>query len=115
MGGHTELADLIHLVGTDLDLGWLTIGTNHRRVQRLVEVGFGHGDIVFKPPRHRLPHGVDDSQGLVAVLDRVDDNAKSEQIVNIFILEAAFDHLFIDRIKVFRPAVNHQVIKAVFA
>ena len=51
--GDAELGPPVHLLGADLHLDRLALGPDHRRVQRLVEVELGHGDVVLEPALHR--------------------------------------------------------------
>ena len=87
-----------------LDLERLSLRPDHGRVQRLVHVHLGHGDVVLEPPGHRLPQRVDDADRAVAVLDRVDQDADGGQVVDLVELLAALRHLGVDRVEVLGPA-----------
>ena len=83
VGGDAVLGPLVHLLGADLHLERLALGPHHRRVQRLVEVELGHGDVVLEPPLHRLPRGVDGAQRGVAVLHRLDDDPDADEVEDL--------------------------------
>ena len=52
-------------------------------MQRLVHIGFRHGNVILEPPRNRLIHLMDDSQRPIAVFHRIYDNTHRKQIVNL--------------------------------
>ena len=104
VGGDARLGPLVHLPGADLHLEGLALGPHHRRVQRLVEVELGHGDVVLEPALHRLPRGVDGAQGGVAVLVAADDHPDADQVVDVVELPVLDDHLLVDAPVVLRPA-----------
>ena len=102
--GDAELGQLVHLARADLDLQRQPLGTDHRRVQRLVHVELRHRDEVLEAPRQRLPQRVDDADRAVAVLDRVDDHAHRREVVDLVELAALAGHLRVDRVEVLRAA-----------
>ena len=51
VGGDAVLGGLVHVVGADLDLERLALRPDDRRVERLVHVELGHGDVVLEPAR----------------------------------------------------------------
>ncbi len=104
--GDAVLGPAVHLVGTDLELDRAALGPHHRRVQRLVEVELGHRDVVLEPTLHRPPQRVDRAQRAVTVLDRVDDHAHADEVVDLVELLAPHDHLLVDRPVVLRPAAH---------
>ena len=88
--GDAVLGGLVHLLGPDLDLQRLALGTDHSRVQRLVEVQLRRRDEVLETPRQRLPERVDHADGPVAVLDRVDEHPHRGQVVDLVELPPFF-------------------------
>ena len=94
----------MHLARTDLELDRAPFGPDHRRVQRLVEVELGHRDVVLEATLDRPPERVDRTQGAIAILDRIDDDAHADEVVDLVELLAAHDHLLVDRPVVLRPA-----------
>ena len=69
----TELGDLVHRLGADLDLERIPL-RHDGRMQGLIAVGLRHGNIVLEPSRDRLPHRVDDAEHAIAVLNRRDED-----------------------------------------
>ncbi len=104
VGGDAVLRRLVHLVGADLDLQRAALGSDHRRVQRLVEVELGHRHPVLEAAGQRLPERVDDPDGAVAVLDRVDQDAHGREVVDLVELAALLGHLRVDGVEVLRAA-----------
>ena len=49
MRGRRRIRHAVHLVGADLDLKGHALVAQERRVQRLVAVGLGPGDVVLEP------------------------------------------------------------------
>ena len=104
VGGDAELGPLVHLLGADLHLERLALRTDHGRVQRLVEVELGLGDVVLEAALHRLPRGVDRAEGGVAVLHRVDDDPDADEVEDVVEALAPDDHLLVDAPVVLRAA-----------
>ena len=97
-----ELGPLVHLLGTDLDLDRPALGTDDRRVQRLVQVELRRRDVVLEATGHRRPPRVDLAQDRVAVAHRVDEDADAHQVVDLVELATAHDHLLVDRVVLLR-------------
>ena len=55
VGSNAVLGLLVHLVGSNLNLERAGRGADNRRVERLVVIDLGHGDIVFKATGHGVP------------------------------------------------------------
>src|SRR5688572_7272634 len=72
-----RLRDLVHVLGTDLHLDRHAVRTEQRRVQRLVAIRAGDGDVVLEPPGHRLVHAVYVAKRAVAGIDGFDQDRKS--------------------------------------
>ena len=53
----------VHLLGADLDFQVMAFRTNHRSMQRAVEVFLGIGDVVVKLARYVVPEAVDMTEG----------------------------------------------------
>ena len=106
MCGDAVLGVLVHFVGADLNLDRTPTGTNHRRMQRLIEVELRHGDIVFETPGNRVPPAVKRSQYRIAVANCLDQYAHGDKIKDLIKGFITDDHLLIDRIVVFRPPTH---------
>ncbi len=61
MGGNTKQGFFVHFLGADLEFGRLVIRAKDGRMQALVAIGLGHGDVVFDAIGFRLPERVDDA------------------------------------------------------
>ena len=106
MCGDAVLGVLVHLVGADLNLNRTPAGTNHRRMQRLIEVELRHGDIVFEAPGNGVPSTVECSQNRIAVANCLDQHAHRDKIKDLIEGFITDDHLLIDRIVVFRSPAH---------
>src|SRR5207244_11046664 len=52
-------------------------------VQRLVEVGPWHRDVVLEAAGDRMPYLMDDAECAIATADRISDDAESQQVVDL--------------------------------
>ena len=104
MRGDTELGAVVHLVRADLDLDRAPLRTDHRRVQRLVQVELRGRDVVLEAAGDRVPAGVDRAEHGVAVADVVDQHPDADQVVDLGELATARHHLLVDRVVLLRPA-----------
>ena len=66
--GDPFFRELVHLLSSNLNLKCDAAGTNHRRMQRLIQVRPRHSDKIFDPAGHRMPFVVNHSQRRVAIL-----------------------------------------------
>ena len=108
MGGDAVFRHAVHLPGPDLHLegeGDLA-PADHRRVQRLVHVGLGHGDIILEPAGHLVPQGVHNTQHGVAVGNGVHDDADGHQVIDLVKGLLLQHHLPVNGIEVLGPAVD---------
>ena len=92
------------MVGSDLNLERLGVGTDDRGVQALVHVRLGHGDVVVELAGNRSPQRVDHAQGRVAVLHVANQQPDGVQVVDLVELGALALHLLVDRVQVLGPA-----------
>ncbi len=106
VGRDADLGHLVHRVGPDLDLERLAVERDDRRVERLVEVVLGDGDVVVELARDRTPQRVDDAQRRVAVPDLVDQQADGVDVVDLAELRALALHLLPDAVDVLRAALQ---------
>ncbi len=98
------LGDQVHLSGPDLDLEGLAGLADHRRMERLVEVGLGHRDVVLDPPRHGPPELVDHAEGGVAIPGLGHDHPEGQDVVKLRDLDAVALHLEPDGVVALHPA-----------
>ena len=104
--GDTVFGDFVHLVSPYLYLERLSVIAYDCGVQRLIHVWLRHGDVVLEPAGNRLPHGVDDAQNGVAVLDSVDDDPDRYQVKDLIYLLILELHLPVYTVKMLCSAVN---------
>ena len=82
VSGNTLLGDAVHFLRADLHLEGLP-GVNDGGVQRLVEVGPWHRDVVLEAAGDRMPYLMDDAECAIATADRISDDAESQQVVDL--------------------------------
>src|SRR5690606_16112844 len=87
--------------GADLHLDRHAVRPEQRRMQRLVTVDAGDGDVILEAPRHGAIEAVDDSQDAITRVDRIDDDAKAEYIDDRRQRHAFAPHLLINAVQVF--------------
>ena len=98
--------DPVHLIGANLHLKGHAVFAHDRRMQRLVHVGLGHGDIVLEAVGHLLPERMHDAQHRIAILHAVHQYAQRDQVVNLLEGLVLQHHLAIDAVKVLGPAID---------
>ncbi len=80
--GDALFGDTVHFLGADLNFKRLP-RINYRRVQRLVEVWPGHGNVILEAAWNGPPHLMDYAERRVAIAYRVGDDAHGQQVVNL--------------------------------
>ena len=96
MRGDTEFGTTVHVPRTNLDFDRLTAGADHRGVQRLVHVELRHGDVILEPAGNRIPPRMHGTKRRIAVLNGIDDDTYTYQIVDVREIMATHDHLLVD-------------------
>src|SRR3990172_10520799 len=86
----------VHLLGPDLDLHHLGVGTEHGGMQGLVEVRLRHRDVVLEPARDRPPEAVHDAKRLVTLPYRPGDDTEPDQVVDVIEVDPLARHLVED-------------------
>ena len=112
MGGNAVLGLLMHLVGSNLNLERTGRGADDRRVERLVVIDLGHGDIVFKATGHGVPQRMHRAERGVAIAHRMRDDTQCHQVVDLGEFLALALHLLVDGPIVLGTAVNLEVLQA---
>ena len=102
VGRHPKLGLAVHFTGADLHLDRLAAGPDDRRVQRLVQVELGHGDVVPEPTGDRPPQGVDGAECGVGVRLVGDDDPHAHQVVDLVEAPTSDHHLFVQAPQVLR-------------
>ena len=108
MGGDAVFRHAVHFPCADLHLERERnlAPADDGRVQRLVHVGLGDGDIILEPAGHLVPQGVDNAEHGVAVGNGIHDDADGHQVVNLVEGLLLEHHLPVNGIEVLGPAVD---------
>jgi len=106
VGHHAELGMLVHVPGADLRLEGLIFGSDHGRVQRLVQVALGGGDVIVELPGDVLPEPVHDSQGGITGGDVPHQDAYRPQVEDLLQVQIFVLHLAPDTVDVLGPAAD---------
>ena len=104
--GDAGLRHALHVLGADLYLDGAAVGAEQHRVQGLVAVGLGDGDVVLEAPRHGLVDVVHHAQHAVAGVHLVDHDAETVHVGDLVEAEALVAHLVVDAIKVLLAALD---------
>ena len=82
VGGDAFFRDAVHFLRADLHFKRLAAMQNGG-MQRLVEIGPRHGDVIFEAARDRAPDVVHHAERGVAVSLGVRDDAHGQQVINL--------------------------------
>ncbi len=104
--GHAVLGVLMHLARADLHLERTAGVVLDHRVQRLVAVGLGLGDVVVELAVDRAVALVDAPQHGVAGGDVVDDHAYGADVEHVVEVQLLAAHLLPDAVDVLGPALD---------
>ena len=98
----------VHCFSPDLDFHSFSVRPDNRSVQRLIMIGFRHGDIILKPSGNRLPQGMHHTQCFIAsfFLVRIKYYAKGNKVINFVKIYMLLMHLFINTVNMFCPSFN---------
>ena len=97
-GGEPAFGVIVHFLGTNLKLDNLFVVGDDGSMERLVAVLFWHGNVVFEATVHRVEKRMDDAEDEVAGGSVLDDEAKSDDVVNAVDVLVVFSELFMKRI-----------------
>src|SRR6266550_1611049 len=114
MRGDSVLRGAVHLTRADLDLEQLSIGSEHSRVKRLIAVRLRLRDVVLNALLQRRELVVNYAQRVVAIWNRVDEDADGQQVVDLLVRLVPFLHLLLDRPQMLGPARHFDVIDGGF-
>lgn len=112
VGGEPAFGDVLHALRADLHLDPHSVGSHHRRVQRLVAVGLGHRNPVPQPVGLGGVNVGDRGVNLPALgflrrkRQRLEDDADGEQVVNLLERNLLALHLAPDRVDAFHASRN---------
>ena len=68
-GSKTALGIIVHFLRANLKLDNLSVWRNDGGMERLITVGFWHGNIVFDTTVHRMVQGMNNTENKVAGRD----------------------------------------------
>ncbi len=100
MRGDAFFRDSVHFLGANLNFKGLP-PVDDRGVQRLIEIGARHRDVVFETAGHGTPDVMDDAECGIAVALRIRDDAYGEEIVNLVEAAALADDFSVQREEAF--------------
>ena len=113
VGCDARFGNTMHLRRPDLYFHPLTKGSDDRRVQGLVHVPLGHGDIVLEASGNRLPRGMDNAEHFIALPDVLHEDPDGDQIIDLVDIHITALHLAIDGVEVL-AASGHLSLDTVF-
>src|SRR5688572_3918537 len=95
VGCNAILRILVHLGCSDLHFQWTLVVIDHSRMQGLIKVILGRGDVIIKLTRDRTPVCVDDSKCSVTGWNIWNDEPDSPYVPNQFERFPFFHHRLI--------------------
>ena len=96
----------MHIVRSDLHLNGFASRPHDGRVQRLVVIVLGVGDVIVEFTRQIGPQVVHGPEGGITILDRVDKDADCTNVIEILQTAILALHFAPDAVDMFRPARN---------
>ena len=113
MRGDAVFGDIVHQRGAHLHFDALAAGADDGRVHRAVIVLLRRRDIILETAGHGRPFGMDDADDAVAILDRLHDDAKAENIGELLEGDRIALHLAEHRIgRLFAPLTSASMPRA---
>ena len=106
MRGHAQLGMGMHGLGADLHLDGPALRIAHHRVQRLVAIAFGAGDVVVKLLDQGGEMAVHPAQRGVAIGHAVDHHPHRADVKHLGKRQRFAAHFFDDAVDVFGPTVH---------
>ena len=106
VGCNAVFVDVVHFPGADLQFDALLAGADHRGVDRAVVVLLRGRDEVLEAAGHHRPGLVNDSERAVAFLQRLDDDAETENVGKLLEAQRLRLHLAEHRPGLFLPAAH---------
>ena len=101
MCGNSVFCAAMHIVRSYLNLYSFSCWTNHRGVQRLIQIEFWHCNVILKTPWDRIPARVNRAKNCVAISNIVHQNSNSYKIIDVIELSSANHHFLVNAIQVF--------------
>ena len=104
--GDARFGDTVHVARTDLRFDRQSVGSEQRRVQRLIAVDARDGNVIFESTRHRPEQAVYHAECAIAVIHRIDDHAQSVDVDDFGQRRALAQHLAVDAVEVLFAGVD---------
>ena len=104
--GNAFLGNAVHLFRPDLRFECDAAGSDHRSMQRLVQIRPGNRNKIFDAPGNGMPFVVNDSQRRIAVLHRVRNDPNRQQIIHLVKSDPLPFQLQIDGIGALHPPMT---------
>ena len=105
MGGNAVFSHLVHFTRADLHLD-RPVSTNHRRMQRLIAIGFGQADVVLEAAWNGPEGVVHHRQGPVAAIQIRAEDPQGRHVVDLVECLLLALHLAPDAIEVLGAAAH---------
>ncbi len=83
MHRYTVFGDTVHFPRADLDFQRCCTFAHYRRMQRLITVHLGVGNIIIELVRQRVPEIMYNAQRRVTILHRLYDHPQCQQVMDI--------------------------------
>ena len=106
MGTDTQLRLFMHIEGTNLHLQHLAFRADHRRMQALVTIAFGAGDVIVEFLGHVLPQGMHNTQRGIAVAHLRHQNTHRTHVIDFTEVQVLFLHFPPDAVNVLGAPVD---------
>src|SRR5262249_38791425 len=106
MCGNALFGDPVHVVGPDLDFEGLAAIANNGSMKGLIEILARDRNHVLEPARYRLPGGMDDTEGGVAILDGFGNHPDCNQVVDLIYGDVLALEFLIDGIESLDSALD---------
>ena len=102
--GETTFGVFVHFVSADLKFDDVFFWGDDGGMDGLITILLGHSDVIFDTAIKRCVEGVDKTEREITSGNVVDDEAKSEQVVNSVDILVVFGEFFVERIDRFGAA-----------
>ncbi len=99
MRSHTGLGEAVHLLRADLDLDWIAKGPEQRRVQRLVAIGLGNGDVILELAVDRFVERVQRAERQIARRRITDHHTQTVDVHDLTERHVLVGHLAVDAVE----------------
>ena len=99
VGRDSVLRKTVHFPGPYLHFERFSGRSDYGRMKRLIHIVLGIRNVIVKLARYGFPDGVNDSEDGITIRQRLDNDSKRQQIVELLDRESLAVHLFEDAVK----------------